>query len=368
MGKVFGVVVRVLALAIVTSCAKDALIDSGVKLAQKMQTFGQGPGVPFPSTKLFVTTSAEGKSLDFARGEILSEPLAMPSATHLLAGDKTNDIGYPDGLALDLVFDRMYWTDRWTGNLVRAELAGKNYEILQTGLKAPSGIALDLTNNLVFWAERGSTTTNDGTIRCADYRNSSNVVTTLFQGRDVPEAIALALGLRNRATNGNTTTDTYDIYWTESRANTVMKGQIQVKTVKTTTGTGSNQNTSVSVTVTGSSPTTPLYTDPTYATRDVALDLSAKKVYWTTRNEIFTANLDGTNRKSVLTTGIAPNHIALDIPNQNIYYTANQGDDLAAQEDLSRIDGVVHRVKFDGTGDTAFDTKGSARLALALGN
>ncbi len=364
MEKVMGkVVLGGFVIAALTSCTKDFVVDSTLALAQRMKTFGQGPSVPFPSTKLFVTASAQGKSSEYERGVIYSELLATPSATTVRAGTKTNDIAYPDGLALDLVFNQMFWTDRWTGNLVRSDLGGSKFDVLESGLKAPSGIALDLTNNLMCWAERG-TTTNDGTIRCADYRDGSNVQ-TLFSGRAVPEAIALALAQRTRTTSGNTTADSYDIYWTESGAKTVVKGQIQVKTVSTTTGTGSNQNTSVTVAVTGTNATT-LYTDPSFPTRDVALDLAAKRLYWTTRNGIYTADLDGTNAKLLLN-GLVPNHLALDLTNQYLYYTANQNDDVGV-EDPSRIDGYVHRAKLDGTQDAIFDAKGAGKLALALGN
>ena len=51
----------------------------------------------------------------------------------------------PTGIALDLGSGKMYWTDRGTDKIQRADLDGSNVEDLVTsGLSGPFGIALDL--------------------------------------------------------------------------------------------------------------------------------------------------------------------------------------------------------------------------------
>ena len=60
----------------------------------------------------------------------------------------TSGLDNPEGLALDLGAGKMYWTDPVTAKIQRANLDGSGVEDLVTsGLRWPAGLALDLMGN-----------------------------------------------------------------------------------------------------------------------------------------------------------------------------------------------------------------------------
>ena len=81
-----------------------------------------------------------------------------------LDGSEVEDIittsFYPDGIALDLVNGKIYWTewtefppnpDELTDTIQRANLDGSDIEVLVTGLLVPQAITLDIEGGKIYW-------------------------------------------------------------------------------------------------------------------------------------------------------------------------------------------------------------------------
>ena len=63
----------------------------------------------------------------------------------------------PTGIALDVAGGKMYWTDRGTDKIQRANLNGSNVEdLLTSGLDRPTGLALDMSGGKMYWADTGT--------------------------------------------------------------------------------------------------------------------------------------------------------------------------------------------------------------------
>lgn len=66
----------------------------------------------------------------------------------------------PQDIALDLVADKMYWTDSGTQKIQRANLDGTTVEDLvdnpTDGLVTPTGIAVDAVGGKIYWADPGT--------------------------------------------------------------------------------------------------------------------------------------------------------------------------------------------------------------------
>ena len=58
----------------------------------------------------------------------------------------------PDSMDLDLIDNKIYWTDSLEGTIYRANLNGTNIELLVTGLNHPQGLNLDLANGKMYWS------------------------------------------------------------------------------------------------------------------------------------------------------------------------------------------------------------------------
>ncbi|MHC4808035.1 MAG: hypothetical protein ACYTBX_17485, partial [Planctomycetota bacterium] len=65
----------------------------------------------------------------------------------------TTGLSSPNGIALDVAGGKMYWTDRGTGKIQRASLEGTGVEDLVTGLTTPFGIALDVDGGKMYWTD-----------------------------------------------------------------------------------------------------------------------------------------------------------------------------------------------------------------------
>ena len=67
----------------------------------------------------------------------------------------TQGLEWTEDIALDVVGGKMYWTDRDTEKIQRANLDGSNIEDLVTqGLSGPAGIALDVEGGKMYWTDR----------------------------------------------------------------------------------------------------------------------------------------------------------------------------------------------------------------------
>jgi photosystem II stability/assembly factor-like uncharacterized protein len=106
---------------------------------------------------------------------------------------------------------------------------------------------------------------------------------------------------------------------------------------------------------------------------DLAIDLSRGKMYW---SEFFNAgfpkiqraNLDGSGLETVIAFSglIVVPSIALDIPNQKIYWAANPTTS-SAETNAGRSPGAIARANFDGSNIETFNTTVEFPVGLAVG-
>lgn len=83
------------------------------------------------------------------------------------------------GLGLDLEAGKIYWTERFSNSIRRANLDGSAIEELLTDLSSPSGIAMDVENGKIYWTESSA-----GTISRASLDGTQ--VEVLFSGLSSP--------------------------------------------------------------------------------------------------------------------------------------------------------------------------------------
>ena len=87
---------------------------------------------------------------------------------------------------MDAAGGKIYWTDRRTDRIQRADLDGSGVEDLVTaGLANPQGIVLDLTDRKMYWTDWGTRKIQRADL---DGTGVEDVVTT---GLHTPWAIAL---------------------------------------------------------------------------------------------------------------------------------------------------------------------------------
>ena len=195
---------------------------------------------------------------------------------------------------------KMYWTE-YNNRICRANLDGSDKEVLVTPTY-PHGIALDVADGKMYW--------NTG------YTNQ-RVMRANLDGSDV-ETLISGYPPLDYANKGMALDVPGDKMW----------------------WAGCYQRKIHSANHDGSSHTTPISTSS--RSGDVALDLSAGKVYYTViingAPEISRANFDGTAQEVLITSGIAnPWGIALDVAGGKMYWT-NGGLDKIMRADLDGSD------------------------------
>ena len=203
----------------------------------------------------------------------------------------------PKQLKLDKKTGKLYWSDREGMRIMRANLDGSKIETLvETGRGDEArrdarnwcvGIALDIARSQIYWTQKGGDNANVGTIRRAgmelpkgeDPAHRKNIE-VLFEG--LPEPIDMELDLDRRM-----------MYWTDRgdppRGNTVNRAPMDRRT--------------------GVTPQ--ILVEGLHEGIGIALDLKHSRMFFTDLGgNVYSANLDGTNKKVLLTgqgtlTGIA---------------------------------------------------------------
>ena len=217
-------------------------------------------------------------------------------ATHFVL----QQIGGQDGL--DSGTSKIYWLDRGTHRIQRANLDGSNVEnLITTGLSAPRELALDVAAGKMYW-------TDDGTDKIQRANLDGSQVEDLVTAGLVGPA---GLGLDVAAGR---------MYWTDQRTGKIQRANLD--------GSG------VQDLVTGLS-------DP----QGLALDVAAGRMYWTDSgtDKIQRANLDGSNVEDLVTSGLrAPTALALDRRDGKIYWTDWSTDKIQrANLDGSQVEDLV---------------------------
>ena len=127
---------------------------------------------------------------------------------------RTQGLGDPFGIALDVVGGKMYWTDNGTEKIQRANLDGSNIEDLVTqGLEYPLDIALDVEGGKMYWTDSGTDKIQRANL------DGSNIEDLVTQGLDDPTGIALDVG------GGK-------MYWTDSGTDKIQRANLDGSNVE----------------------------------------------------------------------------------------------------------------------------------------
>ena len=216
---------------------------------------------------------------------------------------------HPSRIALDVAGGKMYWTiggrSGATGKIQRADFDGTNLETLVTGLSYPIGIALDVSSGKMYWTEWTA-----AKVRCANLDGSHiKDLVTSADGLSQPQAIALDVS------DGK-------MYWTDIGTDKIQRANLD--------GSGAEDL------ATGSG--LPI---------DIALDVSDGKMYWTewAAARVRCANLDGSHIKDLVThtDGLSqPQAIALDVSDGKMYWAERSTNKIQrANLDGSNVEDIV---------------------------
>ena len=245
----------------------------------------------------------DGIVVDVAAGHLYWTDMGNPSANDGsiersdLDGSNVRHIIPPGGtftpkqLQLDEKNRKLYWCDREGMRVMRANLDGSNIETLVDTSEGDSrpgkdirkqcvGIALDVEGEKVYWTQKGPANAGDGRIFRANLeipkgQSAANRkdIELLYEG--LPEPIDLELDLANRT-----------IYWTDRgdppRGNTVNRAPMEPAQ-----GNGKKEPV--------------IIFDHLEEGIGIALDLKSSRMFLTDLGgSVYSANLDGSNRKTVL--------------------------------------------------------------------
>jgi DNA-binding beta-propeller fold protein YncE len=221
-------------------------------------------------------------------GSIERSDLDGSNVTHIIPPGGTFT---PKQLQLDEKNRKVYWCDREGMRVMRANLDGSNSETLVDTSEGDSrpgkdirkqcvGIALDVEGGKVYWTQKGPANAGDGRIFRANLEipkgqtpASRKDIELLYE--NLPEPIDLELDLANRT-----------IYWTDRgdppRGNTVNRAPMDP-------AQGSGKKEPV------------IIFDHLEEGIGIALDLKSSRMFLTDLGgSVYSANLDGSNRKTVL--------------------------------------------------------------------
>ncbi len=216
----------------------------------------------------------------------------------------------PQGIALDLPANKMYWTDAGSLKIQRANLDGSNIEdLITTGLESPKAIALDLSAGMMYWIDNGR-------IQRADLTGTGvEDLGINIHGIDIfAKGIALFpdWGMMYFTADGAAFRATLDgsyveLLWGSMIGNPWNGGvAIDPSALKMYFTLDDYVNPSPFIFRSNLDGTNaqPLVSASSRV-EWLALDLLAGKFYWTVVDKIRRANLDGSVREDVVTTGLS---------------------------------------------------------------
>ena len=226
---------------------------------------------------------------DITLGDVNRDGHIDITDAYLIATYSVNptDPSLPAGIGTPVIVvaeGKMYWVDRTTAKIQRANLDGSQVEALvTTGLDSPWGLALDLAGGKMYWAD--SITDK---IQRANLNGSQVEELLRLRISDNPGSLVLV------PSEGK-------MYWTDEDWN---EGRIQRANLDGT------QVEDILTEV--SSPA------------GLALDLATGKMYWTDtgRSDIGRTNLDGSQSQNLVTRSLnSPRALALDLAAGKMYWT-----------------------------------------------
>ena len=274
------------------------------------------------------------------------------------------------GLAVDIVNNKLYWTEKTshrTGKIQRASLDGSNVQLVKELKSVPRGIAIDTANDKIYL------TNSWGKVQRLNF-DGSTFEPNLITGLNSPKYIALDV-------------DDRKVYWTESpgrirRAN--LNGS-NIETLATNLGdvsgifvvenkvywsekTGKRAGKISRSYLNGSNLET-LITFNNSIPLGIAVNTSDNKLYWTSSTgNIQCANLNGQNIQNVITDLSVPGHVvvATSLADQNPV-TVNQPvdvneDGIVDQSDLLL---VINSIGQSDPADSRLDVDGDGNVTIA---
>lgn len=239
----------------------------------------------------------EQMALDLASGKMYWTDSAN-GMIHRANLDGTNieklfDTNRSRGIALDLAAGKMYWVEWGTGSIRRADLNGDNPETLLTDLGGIWGIALDPVDEMIYYCGFACSGRCSGSIFRAEMSGANpELIVTSNEGLVRPVSVAVDPVGRK-------------LYWVDFARHVVQRADLD----------GTN-------------------TEDLFATggpRGIALDVPAGKMYWTGRDAVRRANLDGSDQQLLLGDSqvAAPVGIALDPVGGKMYWTDGTSDNIS---------------------------------------
>ena len=177
---------------------------------------------------------------------------------------------------------KMYWVDRWTAKIQRANLDGSEVEdLVTTGLEEPTDLALDVAGGKMYWSDRLTDKIKRANL---DGSQIEDLVTGIFS------IWSLALDV-----------DGGKMYWTNAswRGPRIQRANLDGSQVEDLVTTG------------------------LFQIAGLSLDVPGGKMYWTDygAKKIHRANLDGSRVEALLTTGVrGPWGLTLDFAGGKMYW------------------------------------------------
>ena len=239
---------------------------------------------------------------DISLGDVNRDGRIDITDAYLIATYSVNptDPSLPAGIGTPVVVvaeGKMYWVDRTTAKIQRANLDGSQVEdLVTTGLEEPTDLALDVTEGKMYWTDRLT-----GKIQRANLDGSQieDLVTEIY------DIWSLALDLAGGK-----------MYWTNAsvRGPKIQRANLDGSQIEDLVTTG------------------------LFQIAGLALDVAGGKMYWTDygTNKIHRANLDGSRVEALITTGLdSPSGLALDLAGGKMYWT----DWLTANIQRANLDG-----------------------------
>ena len=267
----------------------DAIPDQTFQVGTSVNlTLPQATGGTAPYTYA-LTALPDGLTFDAASQALSGTPTTVVNA-HPVTYTATDATGASASLTFTITVqdtpsltDRyMYWIDRDTGKIQRANLDGSNIQDVLTGLIRPLYLALDIPGGKMYWT--GWLT---GRIRSANLDGSNLKDLVVKTGQGNPHSIALDVAAGK-------------MYWTEWTIGKIQRANLDGSNIEDLITTGLSEP------------------------DDIELDVANSKMYWTDTgtDKIQRANLDGSNIEDLITTGLsAPDAITLDLVGRKVYWT-----------------------------------------------
>ena len=214
----------------------------------------------------------------------------------------TTGLEEPTDLALDVAGGKMYWTDRLTDKIKRANLDGSQIEDLVTGLYSIWSLAIDVAGGKMYWAN-------------ASWRGPK-IQRANLDGSQVEDLVATGLfqvaGLALDVAGGK-------MYWTDYGTNKIQRANLDGSQVEELITTGLR------------------------GPWGLALDVAAGKMYWADwiTNKILRANFDGSQVEELLSRSDNTGSLVLVLSEGKMYWTEGSWSDVSV--------GRILRANLDGS-------------------